>query len=274
MDNMGNFNNNSYTYFIASQFNLLTQTGQVKITYGESYDIKPTYNRIKHPQRLNHREWTGSAGSFGHPGLYTDGIDWDDSTEGESISSEVFDYIYRIPGKGASTNSLKKHTLYRIELYYDIREIIPLKYPLFYISRNIYGNVSFKEFWFADYEGKENVIKKDPDNEKVRYSFVDHFLAFGLFPEFYIIGFYGIERQRFDLPESIHKSTYNMVEEGYGNYDMKNIGYGIGCDWFFKGNMQMFFKIRWFEHIDEYRPEFNFSGHKINLEFRTYFTYG
>ena len=298
MYDMEHASTGSITYFASALFQLFTQTGKVKLTYGESYDTKETWSRIKLPHRLNHRMWFDNAGTFkneaGYPGLHTDGQDWDDDLDGEGISSEVFDWYYHEKETKIETKSngdkvtnqysyeydysKKKHSLFRIELYYNLSEIIPMKYPLYFISRNLFSDISFLSFYDPEY----NLTKDNKDNEKVEYSWSDYFLAFGLLPQFYIIGFFSIERQVFNYPELFNnKYSWDMSVDGSGNriykpaqYDMKNIGYGVGYDWYFKGNMQMFLKIRWFDHYDKYRPQYDFSGYKVIIEFRTYFSYG
>jgi len=303
MDDMIHCNSGSYTYFISSQFQFLTKTGKLKLVYGESRNTTETWNRIKLPHRMNHRIWFDHAGAFqadaGYPGLYTDGQDWDDTVDSDGMSSEVFDWfiaeddtetevVVTTTNKITVTNAIvhkwdhsrKKHTLYRIEFYYNLNEIIPMKYPLYYISRNVFSDIKFLNF----YNPELDTYKESKDNEKVRYSWVDHFFAFGLKPDFYIIAFYSIERHHFNYPELYkEKRVWNMSADGttggapgYGpaRYELKDIGYGLGYDWFFKGNMQMFFKVRWFNHYDKYRPQFDFDGYKIIVEFRTYFTYG
>ncbi len=234
IETTGKFYSGSTTLYLINAFNLLF--GRVNISLGGARDKKETPNLFKLAHHLNHKEWHNIAGGFsGYSGLEQD---WDTDYEGASET------IY------FTGSSKKYYSLFRMDLSYNLADWINFGFPIYYISRNIRSAISKEQFIFPTATSDYKILE---------YNYSEHFFALGITPEFYIVALKSIEEYIVDYNGS------KMEMNGYGS--------GIGWDWFFTGGIAMYTRLRWFEHKDRYREQFNFDGYSFTLSFSKYFTY-
>ncbi len=280
---MAEITSGSIAYYASTAFQVLL--GQFKVTYGISSDLEATPEYYKLPHHMNHASWNsfqGNIRNLGNPALF---IDWGLEFEGASETYEIIQINEFINNGNLIKNtnrgkrdlmSLKKHSLFRIDLVYKLSDWIDFGLPVYYFGRDILSSISREKYNFPIADENDNILW---------YNYSDHVFSFHVIPSFYLVGFFGWEKHVFAKKSSLRpRELLAPVDPIFPDQDqviynplylehieMSEIGYGTGFDWDIKGNIGIFLRIRWFEHRDKYRPYLNFDGYRV--KFTTYYSF-
>ncbi len=228
---------NAYSFYLANTFDLLA--GKFKATFGMSEHIKKTDDKFSLPRDLNSDQW-GSV-------WWLNDYDktWDDEELmliPDYVGLGRNNYIYEMP-----TKSRKHFSLFRLDLYYDLLEWFDAEYPIFYVGRFIFSGISVNKLVFPTSDSPDKILY---------YKYKEHFLAFGISPEFYLVGFFAKEDNLFG---------YSDYEPVTFSFTMEEIGYGAGFDLSVSGGMSFHFRARYFDHTDKEHEAYNFNGYEASL---------
>ena len=255
-ESFGHFYANSYAAYWANRFNILK--GITVLTWGFSQEFEKTQNIIKLPHHINHYTWYSMVDSLNDAGYTNVAVDWGTDHSG---ASESYQEITIYNGEINYLSSIKTYPLLKLDMSYNVSDWIDLGIPVYYMNKLMWNAVCDKAAYIPF------VNKWDKISGMTLY---EHFFAFGVHPEFYIIAFYATETL-----------FLNSTLINYTFFDMRDDGYGIGFDYYPTGQgIGFFFRLRYFEHYDnsilrdehgkivkdqfdkpiKYREEFNFSG--------------
>ena len=265
---LGDFIGDSVSAFTYAQFKFLT--GSVRLTYGAVSSFGETADAFKLPHDLGHKVWflaaSGMNGNYPAPGGSPIWADWDWMYEGATENYVVVNYggtnvlsfqstgdnPYAVPG-GVIQTSKKSYAMGRLDCQYELSQLFNLPFPVYYFGRFIFSGIFVKNPVNLPFSTKGRVYD---------YLYTDHFVAVGLHPEFYLIGYVGTERNVLGGAGLLKTPVI-----------MDGLGYGIGFDWFFKGGMGFYVKAQVLDQENPINPALGFKCWWINLELTKYFEY-
>jgi hypothetical protein len=265
---VGDLLGDAASLFPSVQFKFMT--GTVKLTWGAVSTFSRTIDAFKLPHDLGHKVWASiaadMAGNYPAPQSVALWQDWDWGTDAGTENYLIMNYNgsnalvsasqggtpYTVPS-GTILRSRKHYALARIEYQYELSQLVGLPFPLYYYGRFIFSGVFVRRPVNLPFASRGRVYE---------YGYMDHFLAAGLRPDFFLIGYVGTERNALG-GDGLLRTPFIMT----------GTGYGIGVDWFFKGGMGLYVKVQGLEHRNQTDANLGFKCWWANVELTKYFEY-